>query len=179
MIAPVQETLPLDEVNPCRFVVLSEDATTRESAMRVYNGLLLKFEVELAFGLNFWKLKDLANPFLAHQAAEALARADVLLLSVRGHNLPLEMVQWLEVSSFLRRKNIGVLALIVAGSPGLDVVVAQALLYQALYLANRLRMDFLPLIPTVVNARTDGAEALAWHEVQRKESGYDHSGLNE
>ena len=52
----VQKTLPLEEGNPCNFLVVYEDASARELAMDVCHGVMAHFGAELPFAFSFWQL---------------------------------------------------------------------------------------------------------------------------
>jgi len=176
----VQETLPLEGADPCQFVVISEDSITHESAMEVCGGVLSQFDAELAFAFSFWKLKDLGDPAAAHGATKAVARADIVLFSLRGRELTPEMMNWLESCMSVRTKTQGALALLVADlsdlNPGLE-----ALLYRMFYAARRLRMDFLPLLPLTGNTQTGPAAEIppALLSPPPEEHANNHWGLNE
>jgi len=176
----VQETLPLEGANPCQFAVLAEDPVAHESAMEICGGVLARFDAELAFAFSFWKFKDLSDPASAHWAAEAVARADILLVSMQSAALTPEALNWLESCVQQRTKTEGALALMVAGSPGTNLTL-EALLYRMQYVANRLRMDFLPLVPLPagmnIGTSTDLSAALL--NLAREETGSNHWGLNE
>ena len=83
----LQETLPLEGASPCHFLVMYEDAVADDLAMEVLGGVMARFAAELAFAFSFWKVKDLNDPASAHWAAEAVARADIMLLSLPAHDL--------------------------------------------------------------------------------------------
>ena len=118
-----QETLSLESVGECQFLVLYEDADARDVAMKVCGRLLARFEAELAFAFSFWKFKDLDNPVSAHWAAEAVARADVMLFSMPCHDLSPETMSWLDLCVQARTKAEGALAVVVTGSHDMDLVV--------------------------------------------------------
>ena len=40
----MQETLPLEGVNPCQFLVLYEDAVAHDLAMEICGGVMARFE---------------------------------------------------------------------------------------------------------------------------------------
>ncbi len=176
----VQETLSLEEANPCQILVLYEDAVAHDLAMEVCSGVMAHFEVELAFAFSFWKVKDLNDPVTAHWAAEAVARADIILFSLPAHDLAPEISRWLDACVQTRTKAEGALAVIVTESPGADLAV-RTLLSRLQFAAHRLRMDFLPLLPARPNA---GIEAAAVPlptrlDAFQEEPGSNHWGLNE
>ena len=175
-----QETLSLESAGACQFLVLYEDDGTRDVAMKVCGRLLARFETELAFAFSFWKFKDLDNPVSAHWAAEAVARADVILFSMPGHDLSPETLNWLETCVQARTKAEGALAVMITEFHDMDLVV-EGLLSRLECAAQRLRMDFLPLLPPDVVARfgTPADPSPAWLNEARKETGSSHWGLNE
>jgi hypothetical protein len=176
----VQETLSLEGADPCQILVLYEDAVAQDVAMEVCGRLLARFEAELAFAFSFWKFKDLDNPVSAHWAAEAVARADIMLFSLPGRDLSAETMNWLDLCVQARTKAEGALAVMVTGHHDMDLVV-EALLSRLQFAAHRLRMDFLPLLPAVAGARfgISANPSPAWMDEAREEAGSSHWGLNE
>ena len=176
----VQETLSLEGADPCQILVLYEDAVAHDVAMEVCGRVLAHFEAELAFAFSFWKFKDLDNPVLAHWAAEAVARADIMLFSLPGRDLSPETMNWLDLCVQARTKAEGALAVMVTGHHDMDLVV-EALLSRLQFAAHRLRMDFLPLLPAVAVARfgISANPSPAWMAEAREEAGTSHWGLNE
>jgi hypothetical protein len=176
----VQETLSLEGADPCQILVLYEDAVAHDVAMEVCGRVLARFEAELAFAFSFWKFKDLDNPVLAHWAAEAVARADVILFSLPGHELSPEIMNWLDMCVQARTKAEGALAVMITEHHEMDLVV-EALLSRLQFAAQRLRMDFLPLLPEFAGARfgTSANPSSAWMDEAREEAGSSHWGLNE
>jgi hypothetical protein len=176
----VQETLSLEGTNPCHFLVLYEDAVAHDLAMEVCGGVMARFGAELAFAFSFWKVKDLNDPVSAHWAAEAVARADIILFSLPAHDLTPETSQWLDACVQTRTKAEGALALIVTEPPVTGLAVG-ALLSRLQFVAHRLRMDFLPLLPPLPDTSIE-ASAAPWpaklNEFQ-EEPGSNHWGLNE
>jgi hypothetical protein len=175
----VQEALPLEGADPCQFVVLSEDTVAHDSAMEVCGGVMARFEAELAFAFSFWEFKDLANPASAHWAAEAVARADIILFSLQGNDPDPGIINWLDACARVRTKMEGALAVIVTEprNPGL----VETLLSRIQFIAQRLRMDFLPLVPSYPDAGMEAStEQLSAVLYQAGEDpGSNHWGLNE
>ena len=176
----MQETLSLEGTNPCQVLVLCEDALTHEAAMEVCGRLLACFETELAFVFSFWKFGDLDNPASAHWATEAVSRADVILLSLQGRDPAPKAMNWLDTCVQARTKAEGALAVMVTGPYDMGLVV-EALLARMQFIAHRLRMDFLPLVPPLpapgIGTSMDSLPALL-HETL-EEPGNNHWGLNE
>jgi hypothetical protein len=172
-----QETLSLESAGECQFLVLYEDDVARDVAMKVCGRVLARFETELAFAFSFWKFKDLDNPVSAHWAAEAVARADVMLFSMPGHDLSPETMNWLEMCVQARTKAEGALAVMITEPHDMDLVV-EALLSRLQFAAHRLRMDFLPLLPPDAGARF-GQPVNPRLDKAREDPGSSHWGLNE
>jgi hypothetical protein len=175
----VQETLSLEGANPCQVLVLYEDAVAHDLAMEVCVRLLERFGTELAFAFSFWTFKELATPVLAHWAAEAVNRADVILFSLQGRDPAPEAVNWLDACSRARTKAEGALAVLVTGPRGANLVI-EALLSRMQFIAHRLRMDFFPLVPPSPDAGTETAAGPlpTVPDETRAEPGRDHLGLN-
>lgn len=176
----VQESLSLEGANPCQLLVLYEDAAAHDAAMEVCERLLARFGAELAFAFSFWTFKDLAAPASAHWAAEAVNRADVIVLSLQGRDPAPEAVNWLDACARARTKMEGALAVIVTGPVGAGLMI-EALLSRMRFIAHRLRMDFLPLVPSLPDASMEvppDSLPAALGQV-RVESGGSHWGLNE
>ena len=176
----VQETLPLEGADPCQFVVLAEDSVAHESAMEICSGMLARFDAELAFAFSFWKFKDLTEPVSAHWAAEAVARADVILVSLQGHDLTPETMHWLESCAQPRTKAEGAFALVVARTSGVSPAL-EPLLYRLQFVAHRLRMDFLPLVPLPAGMSLGTSMNASSALLNRSDeaTGSNHWGLNE
>jgi len=176
----LQETLPLEGANPCRFLVMYEDAAAHDLAMDVCGGVLVRFEAELAFTFSFWKFKDLEDPASAHWATEAVVRADIILFSLPGHDLTPEISHWLDACVQARTKAEGALAVIVTEAPGAGLAFG-ALLSRLQFAAHRLRMDFLPLLPPLPDASIEASTAQwpAGLNESQEEPGGNHWGLNE
>ena len=145
--------------------------------MKVCGRLLARFETELAFAFGFWKFQDLGDSASAHWAAEAVARADVVLFSLPAHDLSRETLNWLEICVRARKKMEGALAVMINEPRKMDLV-AEALLSRFRLVAGRLRMDFLPLLPPDASAKF-GTSANRWLNEIPEELGSSHWGLNE
>ena len=176
----VQEMLPLEVANRCHFLVMCEDAVAHDRAMEVCSGIIARFDVELAFVFSFWKFKDLNDSVSAHSAAQAVARADIILFSLSDPVLTPAATNWLDFCVKTRTKTEGALAVMVANVQGLGLAV-EALVLRLQYAANQLRMDFLPLLPEITgtNIETTADSAVALRKQSMEEPGFNHWGLNE
>jgi hypothetical protein len=175
-----QETLPLEGASPCHILVIYEDAVAHDLAMEVCGGVMARFEAELTFTFSFWKFKDLEDPAWAHWATEAVARADIILFSLPGHDLTPETSRWLDACVQTRTKAEGALAVIITEPPGTGRAIG-ALLSRLQFAAHRLRMDFLPLLPPLPEAsiRASASPMPPGLNEFREEVGSNHWGLNE
>ena len=178
----VQELLSLEVNAPCEILVLCEDALAEDRAMELCRQLLVRFDSEMAFTLGCWKFKDLENPVPSHWAAEALARADIVLFSIRGTDLPLTAIRWLDSCAGARSKAEGAFALITVEPSGAGMA-GEALLYQLQHAASRLRMDFLPRVSRLpdeaVRTPVNLSSLAAFANMDNDEMETAHWGLNE
>ncbi len=127
-------------------VILYTDASTHGEAMEHCGRLVAQLGNEPAFAFHSCKFQALADPALAHQAAEATARADILLFATHGDDLPPAVRQWLELCYLLRQETEGAVALLLV-EPIASCTQAQQLMTRLEAAARRLKMDFLPLVP--------------------------------
>jgi|WetSurMetagenome_2_1015567.scaffolds.fasta_scaffold245999_2 hypothetical protein len=176
----VQESLSLEGADPCHFLVLYEDAVAHDLAMAVCERVLAHFGTELAFAFSFWTFNDLANPASAHWAAQAVNRADIILFSLQGRDPAPVAVNWLDACSRARTKMEGALAVLITGPRNAGLVI-EVLLSRMQFIAHRLRMDYLPLVPSAPDARPESATSPlpAMVDEFREKPGRDHWGLNE
>lgn len=176
----VQETFPRDGANNCHVVVVCENPAAHNLAREVCARLMAHFKTEPSFTFSFWEFRDLEDPVSAHWAADALERADIILLSLRGYELTPTVLNWLDACALSRVKTEGALALLVASQPGTQLAV-EALVSRMQFAAHRLRMDFLPLVPPLADigipVSPDSLPAFL-HETH-VEPGGTHWGLNE
>src|SRR3974390_1266478 len=78
-----QETHPWEGADPCQFCVLSEDQPAYELARETCGEGMDRCGPEFTFAFHFWKFDDLNNPISAQSAAEAIAYADIILISMQ------------------------------------------------------------------------------------------------
>ena len=133
----------------CQAVVLAEDSAANVSAMEMCGRLLKQLGDELQFNFHTCRFKELCDPNQARMAAEAVARADILLFSTHGDDLPASIRQWLELCFELRKDNEGALALLLVEPISASAAIGD-LMGRLQNAAGRLRMDFLPLVPQPV-----------------------------
>jgi len=176
----VPEVLPLEEIVPCNFWVMYEDAATHDLAMEICHEVTALFKDELPFAFSFWTLRDLSVPVSAHWATEAVSRADIMLFSLSGSNLTPEFNQWLAACAQARTKPEGALALIVTEPQGAGVTTG-VLMSRLQLAAHQLRMDFLPLMPMLAARKIETTAIRLSAELNKlaEEPGGSHWGLDE
>ena len=167
----------------CRIVVVSEDRVAHGRAMETVRWLAAEFGEEPAFDFGFWNFKELAEPVSAGKAVEAAARADIILLSAHGNDLPPAVGNWFERCREARTKSEGALALLLAEPFMLSASSSKTIDHLEL-LAGGLRMDFLPLMPQpaerIIQTFRDRARLAPRAMADEFESpGTQHWGLNE
>ena len=174
-----QEMHSCEGAHPCQFCILFEDQTAYELALETCNAVMGRCGAECTFAFHFWDFNDLNSPASAHSAAEAVADADIILFSMRIHELPPAMMSWLEACFQSRTKAEGALALIVNQSANMNPVL-EILEQRMRSVADQLRMDFLPLIsfPTAPTAEVSATPSLALLDGDPQPC-RDHWGLNE
>ncbi len=83
---------------PFDLAIAYQDAPTRERAEQLYQRLFDQLEGEYDFQVNWWRLDELAEASLRDRAADAAARADMIILSLRAnHELEPVTNAWIEV----------------------------------------------------------------------------------
>ena len=130
----------------CRIVVVYEDAAAHDRAMELASRLEEEIGTELPFVFDSWNFKNLAEPASARTAADAAARADIILLSAHGNDLPSAVGRWLELCAMERTTDEGALALFLA-EPFMLSAASEAIIARLQQAASLLRMDFVSLIP--------------------------------
>ena len=130
----------------CRMVVVYEDGMAHDRAMELAGRLASQFGGEPAFAFDSWNFKDLAQPKLTLAAVEAAARADIILFTTHGNDLPSAVVAWLEYCAGARTRADGALALLLT-EPFMLSASTGAVISRLQSAARLLRMDFLSLMP--------------------------------
>ena len=137
-------TLDPDPDDKAQFktVAIYEDGSTGRRAKRFYDKLILEFEDECDFSLQFWSFQVLAIPELRKSAIESAAQADFVILSLHCKaGLPVHIKEWIETwSKLIIGKDLTLIAL-VEKSTTRDGTNASALPYLK-RLAKRTKVDF-------------------------------------
>jgi hypothetical protein len=130
----------------CRIVVVYEDAAAHDRAMELAGRLEEEMGAELPFIFESWNFKNLGEPASAREATSAAARADIILVSAHGNDLPSAVGRWLELCALERTTDEGALALFLA-EPFMLSAASEAVITRLQHAAGLLRMDFVSLIP--------------------------------
>jgi len=125
-------------------LVIYEDVSTRDAAVRLCDALAEKFRRELDFDITWWRFKYLSDAEIGWQAAQAAMEADFIVVSVhRTEDLPLEVKAWFE--RWLSNRHISEGALVVLQTPVEAASVAGDSDPYLRLVALRANLDYLPL----------------------------------
>ena len=139
-----RDSEPGPETGVCAIVVLYDDNSSRDAAIRLCRTLEKTFHNELDFETTWCRFKYFNDPAVASEAAQIASQADLIIVSIqRAQDLPLEVKAWFERWLPARESTEGALVLLqtseVAPSP-------QNLQCSYLYLlAQRANLDYLSL----------------------------------
>lgn len=164
---------------------MSEDLAAQGSAVELCHRLLTRFGKQLTFHVGRVSFSELDDPDSARRATEAAAWADIILIAAHFWHLPPKVLEWLQSCAKVRTMDQGALALLITHSPGM-AAHAEDLWIGCREAARKLRMDYLPLAPTVsdpsngtaANESSPSVPLLGEHR-SRFDAGYTHWGLNE
>src|SRR6516162_6249584 len=96
----IEWTPRCDEEPKFKVVILYEDGPTGRRAKLFYDKLIHKLEDECAFSLQLWSFQVLAIPEIRESAADWVAQADFVIVSLHGKvGLPASMREWIETWS--------------------------------------------------------------------------------
>jgi hypothetical protein len=83
-----------------KVVIVYEDVTTGRRAKLFYDKFIHELENDCVFSLQLWSFEVLAIPEIRESAADSIAQADFVILSLHGDaGLPARMRQWIETWS--------------------------------------------------------------------------------
>ncbi len=170
-------------------VVAYEDTATRDRAISLCEGMFAHLGAETDFDISWWRFGYLREPNLAAQAADAAARAGLIVFSTHaGAGLPPYVREWIE--QWVTRKSTQPSAL--AALIGMAGDAQQGLTPIHYYLqtvAVRARMDFMPHAAIPLSVAQYGSaqsapppgELLAppWDESFDTDHPISHWGINE
>ncbi len=129
---------------PWSVTVVYEDTGSRERALNLCQHLVHSFEADIDFSFNWWRFRYLGDPNIAQAAAQAAARADILIFSATHQDdLPVEVRIWTELWLPLRIPGEGVLLLLTEAAEDPELLASPLYLFLS-NLARQATMDFLP-----------------------------------
>jgi len=139
-----RDSEPGPETGVCAIVVLYEDNSSRDAAIRLCNTLEKIFDAELDFEITWCRFKYFSDPAVASEAAEIAGQSDLIIVSIqRAQDLPLEVKAWFERWLPDRESNDGALVLLQTSE---EAPSPQNLQCSYLYLlAQRANLDYLSL----------------------------------
>jgi hypothetical protein len=96
----IEWTPDRDDPPTLNTVVIYEDGPTGRRAKLFCDKLVRELENECAFSLELWSFQILAIPEFRESAADAAAKADLVVLSLHGEaGLPPRVREWIEIWS--------------------------------------------------------------------------------
>lgn len=179
-----RDSEPGPETGVCAIVVLYEDNSSRDAAIRLCQTLEKTFHADLDFEITWCRFKYFSDPAVASEAAEIAAQADLIIVSIqRAQDLPLEVKAWFERWLPDRESTEGALVLLqTLDEPPSSTISKSSYLY---LLAQRANLDYLSLSNAGPSISTDRIpENLTLSQPlgpdpTRNSQHYSRSGINE
>lgn len=183
---PELETTTMSENGEdCRMAVFCEGWLAYEMAHRVCQRIVRQLGVDNEFvKFSCWDFNELSNPERHRGALEGAEQADIILLSTRTWEIPVEAIQLLETVRQHRKVSVGALAWLRSETAGPAISVATMAL-RLEQIARQMGRDFLPLQPVPDEAEAiRGFDSQIWtmaapHKHPAGRSSHEHWGLNE
>jgi hypothetical protein len=149
-----RDSEPGPETGVCAIVVLYEDNSSRDAAIRLSQTLEKIFHEELDFEISWCRFKYFNDPAVASEAAEIAAQADLIIVAIqRAQDLPLEVKAWFERWLPKRESSEGALVLLQTSEEAPSSTISQS---SYLYLlAHRANLDYLSLSNAGPSTSTD------------------------
>ena len=140
--ANVSSTSAWDPKFPFDLVVVYEDKLTRHRALHLYDHLAQQLLDDYDFQCSWWKFDHLLNPTIRHQAADAAAVANMVILSVHARS-ELTPLQQMWIDEWLPKRDSRKAALVALIAGGTEPGSEKAPMVASLESAARLGgMDF-------------------------------------
>jgi hypothetical protein len=140
----VSRTWELNEKPRFSVVIVYEDRLTGARAKHFYDNLIAEIEDECDFSLELWNFQVLASSEVRNLAAQAAARADFVVLSLRGKvGLPAEIKSWIKTWSRLL-DNSNAALIVLTNKPRTKACTAAFTLTYLESVANRKGIAFFP-----------------------------------
>jgi hypothetical protein len=125
-------------------VIVYEDRLSGVRAKHFYDSLTGEVKEECDFSLQLWNFQVLGSSEIRNSAAQAAARADFVILSLRGKvGLPAEIKGWVETWSRLIANRSAAL-IVLTNKPRSKACTAASTLTYLESVANRKRIAFFP-----------------------------------
>jgi hypothetical protein len=179
---------PGPDTGVCAIVVLYEDNSSRDAAIRLCHSLEKIFHEELDFQITWCRFKYFTDPAVASEAAEIAAHADLILIAIQhADDLPLEVKAWFERWVPDRQTCEGAVVLLQTSEQPSVSVSQSSYLY---LLAQRANLDYISLSntePSLSAERISQSNELSkglplpigWTEGFLRSQPYSRSGINE
>jgi hypothetical protein len=143
----VNPTWELNEKPRFSVVIVYEERLTGARAKHFYDSLIAEIEHECDFSVGLWNFQVLASSEIRNSAAQAAARADFVILSLRGKvGLPAEIKSWTETWSRLLHNRSAAL-IVLTNKPRTKGCTAASTVTYLESVANRKRIAFFPHTP--------------------------------
>src|SRR5262245_44329722 len=136
----------------CAVAVVYDNDSARNLAIHVCDTLSQTFIGDLDFEVSWWRFNYLADPLIAGVAAQAAAKADLILVILDTENIRAEVQAWFD--GWLSHREVTGGALVVGRSSGAsnDTSATDAYLRLA---AERAHLDFVPLFASSSGTRLE------------------------
>ena len=185
----VNEAFLLETRAKVSVVVVYEDTATRDRAIGLFEGMFAQLGPETDLEVSWWRFGFLRDPHLAAQAADAAARAGLILFSTHaGAGLPAHVRDWIERWASRKSTQPSALAALI-GMVGDAQQGLTPIHYFLQGVALRARMDFMPhaAIPLSVSqygsaqtaASPDVTASPVWDPSFDTDHPISHWGINE
>lgn len=150
MAAANKRSAGLQEKETWSIVVVCEDELTHSHALSVWDRLVKQFWAEIEFESHWWQFANLLEPANALDAADAAARADMIVFAAQAEGeLPEHVTSWIQTWLDKRGNREGALiALVRRGQEPSTKAIAKHLYLREV--AHRANMDFLSEIPPFI-----------------------------
>src|SRR5438874_5109246 len=128
-------------------VIIYEDLSTREEAVKFSDNLVKRFWSEYEFDFGWWSAKELLPAKTARAAAEKAAGADLIVFALQAEGaMPESVLGWVEGWIHRRGEREGALAGLLDPAAGPSGVTTEKYLYLR-SVAHRAGMDYLIQVP--------------------------------
>ena len=168
---------------PCHILVLYGDTAAYNSAIETCRRVLARFDSELPFAFNCSSFERLSSPLQARRVTEAVANADIIMVSLSAHGSSASVLAFLNRCAMARSKKEGAIALLASDNAA-ATTVNEAVLAGFSIVSQRLGMDLLVVAPASGGLEEGSPEggaigAITAAAMETSRPSLDHWGLNE